>query len=320
MDIQKRKTAAVLLSVFSNVTLVVLKMAVGVIIGSVSVISEAIHSGMDLLASIIAWFAVRTSDLPADEDHPFGHGKIENISGTLEAFLIFCAAAWIVYEAAHKIMHPKPIESAGWGVILMLFSALVNTYVSARLFRVGGETESIALQADAHHLRTDVYTSIGVTLGLALIWAGKRLAPGLNLYWIDPAAAIIVALLISRTAYRLTLESTRDLMDVTLPKSEQEWIEDCVRKLSPKAKGFHHLRTRKSGSRRFIQFHVMVNADMSVEESHELNDEIVAAIKERFENSAVVIHIEPCHHDCSPECVKNCLLEEEDRQREFDGK
>ena len=213
MDVQKRKTRVALLSVISNTALVLMKLVVGIMINSVSVISEAIHSGMDLVAAIIAWFSVRTSSKPADEDHPFGHGKIENVSGTVEALLIFLAAGWIIYEAIKKFIHPEPIETAFWGVGVMLISAITNIIVSQKLFKVGRETDSVALQADAWHLRTDVYTSLGVMVGLALIWFGHWIFPNYDLNWLDPACAIAVALLIIKASYDLTVQSARDLLD-----------------------------------------------------------------------------------------------------------
>jgi cation diffusion facilitator family transporter len=190
MDADQRKRRVALLSVISNTTLVVLKLAVGLAISSVSVISEAIHSGVDLIAAAIAYYSVRTSGIPADREHPFGHGKIENISGTVEAILIFLAAGWIIFEAAQKIVRPEPLEMAAWGVAVMLLSAVVNTFVSRKLFRVGKETDSVALMADGWHLRTDVYTSAGVMAALAVIWAADFFAPEVDLHWVDPAAAI----------------------------------------------------------------------------------------------------------------------------------
>jgi cation diffusion facilitator family transporter len=303
-----------MLSVISNSTLVILKIVVGVLIGSVSVISEAIHSGVDLVAALIALFAVKTSGKPADEEHPFGHGKIENISGTVEALLIFLAAIWIIYEAVGRLIHPVLDMEPGWGVAVMLFSAVANMIVSTMLFRVGKETDSVALQADGWHLRTDVYTSAGVMIGLGLLWSAERLLPGQNWHWMDPIAAIGVAMLIMRAAYKLTVESGRDLLDVSLPLDEEHWIRDYVSSLNGTVRGFHHLRTRKAGAHRFVQFHLLVSADMSVEQSHRLNDDIVGAIKERFAESTVTIHVEPCDATCTPECVESCLLTEKQRQ------
>lgn len=304
MDSTARKSNVALLSVISNSTLVIMKLAIGLMIGSVSVISEAIHSGVDLLAAMIALFAVRTSEQPADREHQFGHGKIENISGTVEALLIFLAAGWIIWEAVHKLLHPKPLESVGWGVGVMLVSALANMFVSHMLFKVGRQTDSVALQADAWHLRTDVYTSAGVMSGLALIWLAEVAFPGRHFHWIDPVAAILVALLIVKAAYELTIQSGRDLLDVSLPDDEEQWICDYLEQTSS-VKGFHHLCTRKAGSERFIEFHLLVDPNMSVEESHRITDEITQGIRDQYKGSAVTIHIEPCDGNCTPACPQS---------------
>lgn len=293
-DVQRRKIGVARLSVVSNATLVVLKLVVGIAAGSVSVISEAIHSGVDLMAALIALFAVSASGKPADREHPFGHGKFENISGAAEALLIFVAAAWIVYEAIHKLLHPKPLEAVGWGVGVMLFSALANLVISHKLFAVGNETESIALQADAWHLRTDVYTSAGVTAALAGIWIGDRMLPSLDLLWVDAVAAMVVALLILRAARRLTTQSVRDLLDTRLPVEEEEWIRAHIARPRPQVSGFHNLRTRKSGPTRFVEFHLLVEADMSVEDSHHVTEILAREIEEHLPGSSVTIHIEPC--------------------------
>lgn len=311
MDAQRRKIHVAVLSVVSNTTLVVMKLLVGVLIGSVSIISEAIHSGVDLLAAIIALFSVKTSSIPADSRHPFGHGKIENISGTVEALLIFVAAIWIIFEAAKKLMHPEPIESIGWGVGIMLISAVVNTIVSEMLFKVGRETDSIALQADAWHLRTDVYTSIGVMVSLALIWMAQWIFPGKDLFWLDPVAAIGVALFIIKAAYDLTVQSARDLLDVHLPDAEVEWIRQCILDQNSVVRGFHDLRTRKAGHFRFVEFHLKVDPHMSVMDSHDITKVLKRKIKAQYPGTAVTIHIEPCDSDCVDKCIKGCLLLEQ---------
>ncbi|MBU2053830.1 MAG: cation diffusion facilitator family transporter [Proteobacteria bacterium] len=313
MDVQSRKMRVAGLSVISNAALVASKLAVGLLIGSVSIMSEAIHSGVDLLAAVIAVFSVRTSSLPADARHSFGHGKIENISGTVEALLIFAASGWIIFEAIRKILHPQPIAYVGWGVVIMFISAAVNYAVSGMLFKVGRETDSIALQADGWHLRTDVYTSVGVMASLSLIWIGNRFFPGPNLDWLDPAAALGVSVLIIHAAYRLTIQSARDLMDVRLPPEEETWILDLIRAYRPVIHGFHKLRTRKAGNFRFIEFHIKVDPEMSVKVSHRITDELSESIKRHFSKASVTIHIEPCGGRCDESCLPGCLLEEEKR-------
>jgi cation diffusion facilitator family transporter len=310
VDADYRKRQVALLSVISNTTLVVLKLAVGLAIGAVSVISEAIHSGVDLIAAGIAWYSVRTSGIPADREHPFGHGKIENISGTVEAILIFLAAGWIMYEAAQKIISPEPLEMAAWGVAVMLLSAVINTVVSRKLFRVGKETDSVALIADGWHLRTDVYTSAGVMAALAVIWAADLFAPEVDLHWVDPAAAIGVALLIIKAAWDLTRQSARDLLDVQLPGEEIAWIESLILKQIPVVKGYHQLRTRKSGHFRFVEVHIKVDSAMTVEASHRITQEFAREIRERFPGASVTTHVEPCDGSCGPRCLEGCLLTE----------
>ncbi|MCX5852900.1 MAG: cation diffusion facilitator family transporter [Deltaproteobacteria bacterium] len=315
MDVQIRKTRVALLSVISNTVLVVMKLVVGIMISSVSVISEAIHSGMDLVAALIAWFSVRTSSKPADDDHPFGYGKIENVSGTVEALLIFLAAGWIIYEAVKKFIHPEPIETAFWGVGVMLISAVTNIIVSHTLFKVGRETDSVALQADAWHLRTDVYTSVGVMAGLALIWLGQWIFPGYDLNWLDPACAIAVALLIIKAAYELTIQSARDLLDANLPEIEANWIRNLIESHCEAVRGYHNLRTRKAGHYRFVEFHIQVDPQMTVDTSHQLTQKLSRKIKEHLPHSTVTIHIEPCNGECNEKCLAGCLRSELDRRR-----
>src|SRR5512142_2540278 len=164
------KSRAASVSVLSNTALVVGKLIVGLLIGSVSVLSEAIHSGIDLVAALIAWWAVRASSAPADDEHPFGHGKLENLSGAIEALLILVAAVWIVIESVQKLVHPTPVEGVGLGIAIMGISSVANLFVSNWLMKVGRQTDSVALVADAWHLRTDVYTSFGVMFGLVVAW------------------------------------------------------------------------------------------------------------------------------------------------------
>jgi cation diffusion facilitator family transporter len=308
MDLVHRKTKIALLSVISNVALMMMKLAVGFAIGSVAIISEGVHSGMDLLAALIAFYSVKKSSQPADRRHPFGHGKIENISGTVEALLIFLAAGWIIYKAVHKLIHPAPIEILGWGIGVMLFSAVVNTVVSRLLFKVGKETDSVALLADAWHLRTDVYTSAGVMVSLILIWMGEALFRGIHFDWLDPVAAMAVALLIIKAAYDLTIRSARDLMDARLPEAEEAWIHELIRSHGTEIHGFHDLRTRKAGGFRFVEFHMKVDPEMTVEDSHRITEEIADAIEKQFPGTSVTIHTEPCQGECEKKCLDGCLL------------
>ncbi|MCX8033062.1 MAG: cation diffusion facilitator family transporter [Thermoleophilia bacterium] len=306
LGIADKKTSTAALSVASNTLLIALKVVVGLLIGSVAVLSEAAHSAMDLVAAIIAFFAVRASGRAADKDHPYGHGKFENVSGVVEALLIFAAAGWIIYEAVGRLLEPQPLDMPFWGVGVMFISAVVNTLVSRRLSRVGKEADSVALRADALHLRTDVYTSLGVMGALLVVWIVTFVAPAVDIHWLDPAVAIGVALFIMKAAFDLTREAARDLVDSSLPEKDTNWIADFVRQNWPEVRSFHHLQTRKAGPNRFIDFHVVVDENMSVAESHALADDIVVSIKERLPGSRVHIHVEPCDQSCKRSCAEGC--------------
>ncbi|WP_424359478.1 cation diffusion facilitator family transporter [Methanocella sp. MCL-LM] len=309
-QLNKEKTSIARLSIVSNLSLVILKLIVGFMIGSVSVISEAIHSGIDLIAAVIAYFSVRNSSKPPDREHAFGHGKLENISGTIEALLIFVAAGLIIYEAYEKILHGVVLEDVSLGIAVMLISAIVNLYVSQRLMKTAKRTESIALEADAWHLRTDVLTSLGIFAGLVAI----KLT-GITI--LDPIFAILVALFILKAAVELLIKSVKDLMDVKLPEAEEKEICQIIEDHSKQYVGFHELRTRKSGSDRFIDLHLVVSRELTIEQAHGLADHIEEDLKKRFPRASVIIHMEPCENgdECgkckAQDCSKYQYREEE---------
>lgn len=278
------KRGAAALSILSNSILVALKLVVGLFTGSVSIISEAIHSATDLAASFMAYFSVSAADAPADEEHPFGHGKIENISGVIEAFLIFIAAAYIIYEAINKFRTGHEIDPIP-GIIVMFISMSANFFISNYLFKVAEATDSVALEADAHHLRIDVWTSAGVFTGLVLI----RMT-GVTI--IDPIIAILVALLIIKVAYDLTKEAGGPLVDVRLPLNEVAKIVAILRNY-PKIIAFHKLRTRKSGAFRHVDVHIIVPEDMSIKEAHDLAEELENKIRDELGGTHIITHVEP---------------------------
>ncbi len=281
----KKKVAAASLSIASNTLLIIIKLIAGLVSGSVSIISEAIHSFMDLLAAVIAFLSVRISDRPADSRHPYGHGKFENISGVAEAILIFVAAFWIIFEAIKKLIHPEPIDSIGIGVAVMGISAIVNLFVSRKLYKVSKETDSIALEADALHLKTDIYTSLGVAAGLGLIWIT-------GYYFLDPIVAILVALLILKESFILFRKAYGPLLDTALPEMEVEEIRKIVDTHCTGKIDFHNLRTRKAGAYKYVDFHLNVPHDMTVKESHDFCDVIEQDIKGSFKQVEVTIHVE----------------------------
>jgi cation diffusion facilitator family transporter len=274
------------LSVFSNSFLILLKVGAGIISGSVSIISEAIHSSMDLLASVIAFFAVKISDSPSDERHNYGHAKVENVSGVIEGLLIFVAAGWIIVEAIKKLLDIQPVESIGIGSMVMLISAIVNFFVSRKLYKVARETHSVALEADALHLKTDVYTSLGVAAGLMLMMATK-------LHWLDPVIAMLVALLIIRESFQLLKRAFSPLLDVAWDYDELEQLKEIFADLNV---NHHDVKTRKAGNYRFIDFHIEMPPDLPFEQVHDFCSLIENEIHQNFDNVQITIHAEPYNH------------------------
>jgi cation diffusion facilitator family transporter len=281
------KSNAARLSVISNSCLIILKLIAGILSGSVSILSEAIHSGLDLVAAIIAWFSVRLSAQPPDKNHPYGHGKFENVSGVIEALLIVVAAIWIVYEAIHKLHTPSDeLLHLEIGVGVMLISSIVNYFVSRHLYKIAHLTDSIALEADALHLKTDVLTSMGVAVGLLLI----KLTGFLIL---DPLIAIFVALLILKESYVLLNKAFHPLTDAGLSMEEVNFIQSIIGKYLDGPIDFHHLRTRKAGSIRYVEFHLEVPGHWTVTESHRLCDMMEGEIEAKLPGTEVSIHVEP---------------------------
>ncbi len=264
-----------------------MKIAVGILSGSVSIISEAIHSGLDLVAAMIAFYSVKVSGNPPDKEHPYGHGKYENVSGVVEALLIFVAAIWIIYEAIKKIVGHQKIEMLGWGFAVMLISALINLFVSKQLYKVAKESDSIALEADALHLKTDVYTSIGVAVGLLSILITRKTI-------LDPIIAMLVALFIIRESYILLKNAYNPLLDASLPEDEIKTIQSI---LNENGVYYHNLRTRKAGSQKFIDVHVEMPESARLKEVHKKCDEIEDLIKQKFPNSEINIHMETLGSD-----------------------
>ena len=294
----RTKTGAAGLSVLSNTLLILLKLVAGILTGSVSIIAEAIHSGIDLLAALIAFVSLRIAGRPADREHPFGHGKVENVSGTIEAVLIFVAAIFIIYEAINRIIAGAIVEYLSIGIAVMAISVVVNIIVSRHLLRIARDSDSIALEADARHLTADVYTSLGVLAGLVVVQV-----TGLNI--LDPIIAICVSIFILRAAYNLTRRAFPPLIDTRLPEDEEALIESIMSEHMGELVGFHELRTRKAGSERYIELHMMMARDASVERAHSLCDHLEEDIKSRLPNIHVTIHIEPCDMDCDT-CPDSC--------------
>lgn len=284
------------LSIMSNTVLTTGKLAIGAGMGSISVISEGLHSGIDLLAAIIAYFSIHKASKPADTSYQFGYGKYENVASIIEALLIVAAAIVIVIGAWPRLFNPEPVLSLHLGIAVMSVSAIVNAVVSHILLKTARETESPALAADGWHLRTDVYTSVGVLLGIGMI----KLT---GWYIVDPIIALAVSLLILKAAWDLIRDSMKSILDVSLPEEEKEIIKNVLKKYEHKYVDFHALRTRKAGAERHIDLHLVTAHHLSVGQVHRLCKEIENSIRNEFPRCEVLIHAEPCDGSCQT-CIK----------------
>lgn len=296
-DALKKRTAW--LSIFSNTTLVLLKLAVGLYVGAVSLISEALHSGVDLVAALIAFWAVRKAITPPDTEHDYGHGKFENLSAAVEALLIVGAALAILYESVEKFGETAVPEFLEYGIAIMAFSIAINFFVARRLIAVAHKTGSQALEADGLHLQSDIWTSVGVLLGLLLMQVT-------GLPWIDPLIAIFVAGIIFRAGWRMVKESTLELTDASLPADVEARIMFLIESV-PEVKGCHCLRTRRSGSYRLLDVHVLFPGSMHLSQVHAVCDELEEKIRREFGAFDIMIHPEPVENHVEETKVTNFL-------------
>jgi cation diffusion facilitator family transporter len=284
----RRKTRAAALSIASNSLLIALKVVAGVLTGSVAIITEAAHSSIDLLASIIAFISVRKAAAPADAEHPYGHAKMENLAAAIEGMLILVGAAVIVYESIKRLIDGSQVQKLGFGIAVIGLSALANFVVSRHLAREAKATESPALAGDAAHLRTDAWTSVGVLFGLVLV-----AITGVDA--LDSITALVVAVAIVASGIRLVTSSSRILVDEALPANELDEVRAIMRgHQGSEVLGFHALRARRAGSRRYIDMHVQFRDGTSLERAHELAHQLQAEIRARLGGAAdVLIHLEP---------------------------
>jgi len=281
--------------------LIAIKVVVAVIGGSISISAQALDSFLDLFAVVVTLFAVRIAAMPADEEHPFGHGKAEGIAAIVQAVLIFSAGGFIIYSAVRRIIAGTTIELTEAGMAVMLVSIIASVFLSRHLLRVSRNTGSIALEASARNIAADVYSAAGVLVALVVI----RFT-GLSI--IDPIVAIAVALYILRTAYAVTRKSVGELVDVRLPEAEQEVVISCIIEHSGQLVGFHRLRSRRAGSQRFIDLHLVMPKDASLEEAHVICDHLEEDIEGKLPDSSVTIHVEPCTIECEQCLVFSCIL------------
>ena len=283
----RARTRAAALSVASNTGLITLKLVAGIVTGSVAILTEAAHSSIDLLASLITLVSVRKAVQPADASHPYGHAKLENLAAAIEGMLILVGAAVIVYASIHRLVVGAHVDTLGFGIGVVALSAIVNLVVSHYLYRRAAVTDSPALAGDAAHLRTDAFTSIGVVVGLTLVQAT-------GVVELDSVTALVVATAIVASGVRLVTSSSRVLVDEALPADELDSVRSAIaQRAAPEVLGFHALRARRAGSRRYVDMHVQFRSGTTLERAHELAHELQRAIRARLRGADVLIHLEP---------------------------
>lgn len=296
--LQTAKGAA-LLSLLANFTLVVLKLSVGLYIGSLSVLADALDSGMDLLGAFVALFAIRIAARPADRSHPYGHGKVESLSAILEATLIAVAGLLVSYEAIRRLQRGAELDDVGIGIVAMLISLAINVSVAIYLRRVAATSGSPALEAAAWHRGSDILTSVGVLAGLVIMW----LSPW---KFLDPIVALAIAAFVIWTAGHLFKRGIRELVDASIPEKEVATVREVLSKHKDEFIEFHNLRTRGSGSARQIDLHLVMPRKTTVGDAHGLTDRLENEIAEKLPRSITTIHVEACEvpmHICNLECI-----------------
>jgi cation diffusion facilitator family transporter len=282
------KAGAARLSIVSNSALILLKLVAGAVTGSIAIITEAVHSSIDLLASIVAYFSVRKADEPADEEHLYGHAKAENLAAALEGALILVGAGVIVFEAVRRLVNGSDaVEHIGFGIAVIGVSAAVNIAVSTYLYRQARVHDSPALEGDAAHLRADALTSVAVIVGLVLIEVT-------GIAELDSVVALAVAGAIVYAGIRIVSRSSRMLMDEAIPPDELDLVKEVIQSFcGDELAGYHKLRARRAGSARYIDVHLQFTRGTSLERAHALAHSLQAAIQDRLRNADVLVHIEP---------------------------
>ena len=298
-EAKRDKRAAALSSVIAAVGLTTFKLIVGLLTNSLGILAEAAHSGLDLVAAAMTYFAVRVSDKPADKEHPFGHGKIENLSALFETLLLLGTSAWIIYEAIQRLFFIQvKVEASFWGFIVMGFSIVVDATRSRILARAAKKYNSQALEADALHFSTDIWSSSVVIVGLiGLTFA--RYVPGLDwMHKADSIAALVVAVIVIYVSAELGWRTIAGLLD-TAPKGMAERIEEAANSV-PGVMDAHAVRIRPSGAHTFIDMHVTMDGSCSLNEAHAATEKIEHVIQTIIQSADVTVHVEPAMIQADP--------------------
>jgi cation diffusion facilitator family transporter len=294
---QPQLTRFAWLSIAAAVVTIALKFGAFVVTGSVGLLSDALESLVNLAAAIMALAMLTVAARPPDEEHAYGHSKAEYFASSFEGALILVAAASIAYSSATRLMHPQPVRDPVLGVAVSVAALVVNLVVAVRLLRAGRRYRSIALEADAHHLLTDVWTTVGVVIGIIAV-----ALTGWN--WLDPVIAIVVALNIVRIGIGLMRRSALGLLDTAIPEEDRATVVRILERYQAEGADYHALRTRQAGMRRFVSVHILVPGAWSVQQGHELLERMEEDIRHDIPNSTVFTHLEPLEDPVSFEDVR----------------
>lgn len=295
----KKKLFAAKLSLSTAIALSVLKFIVGIMSGSMAVLSSAIDSMLDILMSGVNLLAIRHAELPADESHAYGHGKFETMAALIQALVIGGSGVWILLESLRRLLSGAEPSRLGAGVIVLLISVIASLLISRYLVKIAKETDSSALRADSLHFSMDVYSNLALTCGLAAMYF-------FGLPWLDSLLSLLVGCYILSESIKLARHAMDDVLDAQLPGDLRGKIENVIEEYGADKLSCHHLRTRKSGSRKIIDFHLNVCKNLTVDESHRITELLEEKIERELNNADITIHVEPCRRTDCPEIPKSC--------------
>lgn len=282
--VSSQKLAGV--SIAASLFTITFKLIAFFLTNSVSLLSDALESFVNLIAATITFFMIRLAHKPPDETHPYGHSKAEYLSSIAEGSFIMLAAGAIIFTAIQRLLNPSPLEAPGIGLIFSVLASIINLVVGLILVKNGKKRNSLALEADGHHLLTDVYTTAGVLIGLAVVYITKA-------FYLDPLIAIVVGLNIISAGFSIIQKSLAGFMDSSIEKTYRDFIKKTFAEYQAKHIEFHGLRTRTSGSRKFISFHLLVPGAWTVQQAHVLAEEVEKKMRDAIPQSTITTHIEP---------------------------
>ncbi len=287
---KSKKLFAAKLSIATAVSLAALKFAVGTFSGSMAVLASAIDSMLDILISGVNFLAIRHAEQPADENHAYGHGKFETMAALVQSLVIGGSGVWILMESVRRLVDRETPNRLGNGILILAVSAIISWLISRYLVKVGRQTDSSALKADSLHFAMDVYTNLALTGGLLFMYL-------FHVPWLDSCLSLLVGCYILVESMRLARVAMRDVLDEQLPEPLRQQIEEIIKRHGGDTYSCHHLRTRKSGSRKIIDFHLTICRKLTVEESHRITELLEDEIEQQISNSDITIHVEPCRHE-----------------------